>query len=97
MTSILTTRQHHHSNLRGHEECAQVVAAVKIAKGYYPTIAIAEAEGPRGDEHVAGEARGRKGQSAVVGEAKRARVVRKRTMERRRGGKVTSPCRAGPS
>jgi hypothetical protein len=58
------------------------------------------------------EKRGKeKGQNAAVGEAKRARVVRKRRMERRRGGRkrllrresmrmdgrVTVLRRAGPS
>ena len=55
------------------------MVAVKIAEGHYP--AIAEAEGPRGDERVAGEVRGRKyreekGQSAMVGEANKARNVK---------------------
>jgi hypothetical protein len=38
------------------------VVAVKIAEGYYPAIAIAiaETEGPCGDERVAGEAGWRK-------------------------------------
>jgi len=36
------------------------VVAVEIAEGYYPAIAIAEAEGPCGDECVAGEAGWRK-------------------------------------
>jgi hypothetical protein len=78
-----------------------VVAATKIAEGYYPTIAIAEAEGPRRDKRVSGEARGRKGQSAVVGEAKRARVVRggrwRSVVDGSAWSERDSPCRAGPS
>ena len=48
-------------NLPAYEERVQVVA-VEIAERYYPAIAIAiaEAEGPRGDERVAGEVGRRK-------------------------------------
>jgi len=97
-------------NLPAYEERAQLVA-VEIAERYYPAIAIAiaiaiaEAEGPRGDERVAGEARRRKRPECGGGSGKEGEVVRKKRMERRRGGRkrllrwpgVMVLRRAGPS
>jgi len=47
------------------------VVTVEIAEGYYPAIAIAEAERSRGDERIAGEAVERKRPECGGGRGKR--------------------------
>jgi hypothetical protein len=49
---------------------------LKSPKGNYPAIAIAEAEGPHGDEHVAREVQGRKRSECNGGRANKARNVK---------------------